>query len=133
MSKTVLARNLPPIDEKADDNWTPAVAAFSEGLAHKVCLNSLKIVYKERTSECFIYDHYSNVKDPKEREKITRRCRAGSKKREEVMREKYVLNSKWMKDLSQSDVEKTKNDWNKWLQDGVAPPVVNGDNMDTTD
>ncbi|KAM0533108.1 hypothetical protein ACHAPP_006274 [Verticillium nonalfalfae] len=133
LQKTVLARNLPPIDEKADDNWTPAVAAFSEGLAHKVCLNSLKIVYKERTSECFIYDHYSNVKDPKEREKITRRCRAGSKKREEVMREKYVLNSKWMKDLSQSDVEKTKNDWNKWLQDGVAPPVVNGDNMDTTD
>ncbi|CRK30742.1 hypothetical protein BN1723_014424 [Verticillium longisporum] len=42
-------------------------------------------------------------------------------------------NSKWMKDLSQSDVEKTKNDWNKWLQDGVAPPAVNGNNMDTTD
>ncbi|KAM0288027.1 hypothetical protein ACHAQH_000095 [Verticillium albo-atrum] len=133
LQKTVLARNLPPIDEKADDNWTPAVTAFAEGLAHKVCLNSLKIVYKEHTSECFIYDHCSNVKDPKEREKIIKRCRAGSKKREEVMREKYILNSKWMKDMSQSDVEKTKNDWNKWLRDGVAPPTVNGDTMDTTD
>lgn len=120
LQKTVLARNLPSTDEKLEDSNVPKAISFVEGLVHKVCLNSLKIVYKEGSEECFVYDQ--TPKDAEERAKRARRIKGMSKKREDKMHEKYILNSKWMKDMSQSGVEKIKDDWNKWLHDGIPPP-----------
>lgn len=129
LQKTVLARNLPSTDDKLDDSNVPKAISYVEGLVHKVCLNSLKIVYKEGTEECFVYDQ--TLKDAGERTRRAYLIHRASKKREEKMREKYILNSKWMKDMSQSDVEKIKDDWSKWLNDGVAPS--GGEAMDTTE
>lgn len=131
LQKTVLARNLPSTDEKAEEGNIPKAVSFTEGLVHKVCLNSLKIIYKEGTGECFVYDQ--TPPDAEERDKQAAKMRAISKKREDKMREKLVLNSSWMKNMSQPDVERYKDGWVKWINEGIPPARSDGAATGTTE
>lgn len=128
LQKTVLARNLPSGEDKSDESQIPKPLTYVEGLAHKICLNSLKIVYKEGTSECFVYDQ--SAKDPEARAKRSQLIKAYRNRRKQKMREKYVLNSKWMKDMSRPHVEKINDEWVQWIENGIPPPTRDGDAMD---
>ncbi|KAL2754998.1 hypothetical protein ACRALDRAFT_2042819 [Sodiomyces alcalophilus JCM 7366] len=130
LQKTVLARNLPAGEDKSDESHIPKPLAFVEGLAHKICLNSLKMVYKEGTSECFVYDQSPNDDEARARRALV--IKAHQNRRKQWMREKYVLNSKWMKDMNRADVEKINDQWVRWIEDGVPPPARDDDAMDTT-
>lgn len=130
LQKTVLARNLPAGEDKSDEGHIPKPLAYVEGLAHKICLNSLKMVYKEGTSECFVYDQSAVDEEARARRALV--IKAHQHRRKQWMREKYVLNSKWMKDMNRADVEKINDQWVRWIEDGVPPPARDDDAMDTT-
>lgn len=130
LQRAVLARNLPSTDADSEDGSTPKPLAYSEGLVLRICLNSTKIVWENGTSEFFIY---STIPDSEEeRAKRKDKLLANRERRDQKFREKLIMNNAWMKNLSQDEVQKVNDNFQKWMKDGTVPPVVEskGDEMD---
>ncbi|KAI0107869.1 hypothetical protein GGR51DRAFT_145759 [Nemania sp. FL0031] len=119
LRKTVLARNLPSSDVDSDDGSAPKPLKYDEGLVLRICLNSNKIVWEKDTSEYFVY----NVapEDEEERKKEEEHAQAVTDHRNQLFREKMVMNNAWMRGLRQDEVQKVNEKFTKWCQDGVAP------------
>lgn len=119
LPKTVLARNLPSNDADSDDGNVPKPIKYDEGLVLQICLNSNKIVWEKNTSEYFVYNLGSG--DEEERKKADERAQAVTDHRQQLFREKMVMNNAWMRGLSQDEVQKENERFQKWIGEGVLP------------
>ncbi|KAI8624228.1 hypothetical protein F5Y19DRAFT_480871 [Xylariaceae sp. FL1651] len=119
LQKTVLTRNLPSNDADSDDGNAPKPIKYDEGLVLRICLNSNKIVWEKDTSEYFIYNIAADGEE--ERKKAEEHAQAVIEHRKQLFREKMVMNNAWMRGLSQDEVQKVNEKFQKWLNDGVAP------------
>jgi paired amphipathic helix protein Sin3a len=119
LQKTVLARNLPSNDADSDDGNAPKPLKYDEGLTLRICLNSNKIAWEKGTSEHFIYN--LDPENEEERIKSEEHAQAVTEHRRQRFREKMVMNNAWMRGLSQDEVQKVNENFQKWLHDGVAP------------
>ncbi|RYP45765.1 hypothetical protein DL768_007941 [Monosporascus sp. mg162] len=133
LQKTVLARNLPSSEVDSDDGEVPKPLKFDEGLVLRICLNSNRIVWEKGTSEFFVYA--TEPDDEEEKAKLEEHTTAVREHREQRFREKMIMNNSWMRGMSQDEVQKANDKFQKWFKDGVTPtPVVgkaeNGDAME---
>ncbi|KAI1375376.1 hypothetical protein F4677DRAFT_422644 [Hypoxylon crocopeplum] len=119
LQKTVLARNLPSADVDSDDGEVPKPLEYHEGLILRICLNSNKIVWEKGTSESFIYA--TEPEEDKDKAAAEEYRRAITEQREQRFREKMVMNNAWMKGMSQDEVQKVNEKFQKWFKDGVSP------------
>ncbi|KAI1806599.1 hypothetical protein F4811DRAFT_510628 [Daldinia bambusicola] len=119
LQKTVLARNLPSTDADSDDGNVPKPLLYKDGLVLRICLNSNKIVWEKDTSEFFIYA--TEPEDEKEKAAAEEYRRAITEHREQRFREKMVMNNAWMRGMSQDEVQKVNESFQKWVKDGVLP------------
>ncbi|KAI1855557.1 hypothetical protein JX266_000422 [Neoarthrinium moseri] len=119
LQKSVLARNLPSSDVDSDDGNVPKPLQFEENLVLRICLNSNKIVWEEGTSEYFIYNTVPEL--PEEKAAADERMSALHEHRDQRFKEKFVMNSPWMRNVNQDEVQKANEKYQNWLKDGVAP------------
>lgn len=124
LQKTVLARNLPSGETDSDDGEVPKPLKYDEGLVLRICLNSNRIVWEKGTSEYFIYA--TNPEDEDEKAKAEEHLSAVKEHREQRFREKMVMNNSWMRGMSQDEVQKGNDKFQKWFKDGVSPTPSNG-------
>ncbi|KAH8682355.1 hypothetical protein BX600DRAFT_41402 [Xylariales sp. PMI_506] len=119
LQKSVLARNLPSSDVDSDDGNVPKPIQFEENLVLRICLNSNKIVWQEGTSEYFIYNTVPEL--PEERTASDERNAAVREHRDQRFRERFLMNSHWMRDVTQEEVQKANEKFQQWTNDGVLP------------
>lgn len=120
MQKVVLTRNLPSGDADSDNDYQPKAIAYKEGLGVKVCLNTAKMMFEKGTSNFFVY----NLAGSSEEDRATRehRSKVISELKNAEFVEKMAMNSPWMANLSQEEVQQAKEDYQKWKDEGVPPP-----------
>lgn len=118
LQKTVLARNLPSSDADSDDGNAPKPLKYEENLALRICLNSYKMVWEKGTSEYFIYAMGPESAEKAEEEKERRATL--TEHRVQTFREKFVMNSPWMRNVTQDEVQKANEKWRTWFKDGPA-------------
>jgi paired amphipathic helix protein Sin3a len=131
LQKVLLERNLPSGANDSDDGFTPKPLVINEGLVLRICLNSSVIKYEGGTSEYFIYNTTPASKD--ERDFNEDKQVFLKEIREEKFREKMVMNSPWMKNMSQEEVQKMNEDYLKWVRDGIQRPTAAKDDVVMTD
>jgi len=117
--RSVLTRNLPSGFDTDSDVSGSALQQrkpmfFSEDLVLRICVNSYQLLYKSPTSEYFIYKAGG---DPDKTVQMT-------ENRNQKFREKYMMNSKWMKNLSQAQVQDVNQGFERWVKDGVLPSAT---------
>lgn len=129
LQKVLLDRNLPSgASGSSDDGFTPKPLAVHEGLVLRICLLSYKIVYEKGTSDYFIYNSAASTDEQPEESKFQEDKQLFLRDlREEKFKEKMVMNSPWMKDMSREEVQKINEDYQKWVKDGVPPPTSQDD------
>lgn len=127
LQKTVLARNLPSSEADSDDGEVPKPLLYNEGLMLRICLNSNKIVWEKDTSEFFIYA--TEPEDDRDKVAKEEHRHAVTEHREQRFREKMVMNNAWMRGMSQDEVQKVNENFQKWFKDGVSPST-NGRDSD---
>jgi paired amphipathic helix protein Sin3a len=117
LTRTVLARNLPSVDD--DEGAIPKPVSFDENLVVSICLKSAQMVWGPGSSEGFRYEH---VPETKEDAKLARdHVRGTAVSRRSKLARKFVMNNAWMKDLSQDEVDKLKGEYKK-LSEGEPEP-----------
>jgi paired amphipathic helix protein Sin3a len=140
LQKVLLERNLPSGagNDASDDGYAPKPLVVHEGLVLRICLLSYKIVYEKGTSDYFIYNTASGRSssaagggalkegeaqqpDFQEEKQVFMR-----ELREERFREKMVMNSPWMKNMSQDRVQQINEEYQRWKDEGPAAPVAEG-------
>ena len=130
LQNPVLPRNLPNSSDVDSENGEPRKAlAYSEGLILRICLNSSKIVYESMSSEFFIYNTQPGT--PEEQTAHQDRLSRRRERRAERVQEKMIMVAPWMKDLSQEEVQRRKDDAKKWFDDGLLPSAAQVEEMDT--
>ncbi|KAI0021174.1 hypothetical protein F4780DRAFT_739408 [Xylariomycetidae sp. FL0641] len=126
LQKTVLARNLPSSETDSDDGNPPKPLKIDESLVLRIDLHSNKIHWEDGTSEYFIYSCEPETED----EKNNARDRASDVRehRDQMFREKFVMNNAWMRGMSQDDVQKMNEKFQNWIKSDTAPTSnVRGD------
>jgi paired amphipathic helix protein Sin3a len=119
MQKVVLTRNLPSGDADSDGDYQPKAISYSEGLVLKICLNTSKLSYAKGTSNYFIYNIDGGSAE--EREEREQRRQLVREVRNQKFTEKMAMNSPWMKNLSQEQVQHAKEAYEKWKTEGIPP------------
>jgi paired amphipathic helix protein Sin3a len=130
MQKVVLARNIPSADADIEDSNIPKAMCFQEDLAVRICINTSLMSWEKGTSEHFVYDKAPKSKQEKDQREEYRK--ALTRHRESKLMSKLVHNNSWMKDMTQDEVQKLNEQWQKWKEDAVIPPKEE-DRMDTTE
>lgn len=120
MHKVVLTRNLPSGDADSDNDYQPKAISYKEGLGVKVCLNTSKIMFEKGTSNYFIYNIAGSSEE--DRAEHAHRSKVISEMRNAQFIEKMAMNSPWMKNLSQEEVQQAKEAYQKWKDEGISPP-----------
>lgn len=138
LHKVVLPRNLPSGDTDFDESShqrKPLV--WDEDLTLRICLNTYRIILKENGSEYFIYTDKELGSGGKP---TLDRLEKATAARNQRFKEKLEMNSKWMKNLSRDEVQKTNDSFQRWIKDGILPgsaeaaiPAVAAEEMDTAE
>jgi len=113
--KSVLTRNLANTEAESESgapSQTRKPLLWSEDLTLRICVNTYRLTYKTGTSEWFVYS--DGKKDEEAAKKTT-------EKRNRRFREKFEMNSKWMENKSQQEVQRTNEGFNRWIAEGVMP------------
>lgn len=119
IQKVLLERNLPSsANDASDDGYVPKPLVVHEGLVLKVCINSYHIVYEPGTLEYFIFDSPPQSQDDRQFHEDKQVFM--KELREEKFNEKFILNSKWMRNMSREDVSKINEDYQNLVK-GPAP------------
>lgn len=119
LQKSVLARNLPSSDVDSDDGNVPKPLQFEENLVLRICVNSNTIGWEKGTAEYFIYNTLPDT--PQELAIAQERASVLTNHRSELFREKFVMNSPWMRNITQDEVQKTNEKYQKWIKEALAP------------
>ena len=112
--RSVLTRNLSPHETDSDSgllSQSRKPLLWAEDLTLRICVNTYRLTYKTGTSEWFVYS--DGVQDEVA-------ARQTTEKRNQRFREKFEMNSRWMENKSQQEVQKTNEDFKKWISDGPA-------------
>lgn len=120
MRKVFLTRNLPSGDTDSDGDGQPKALSNREGLVLKICLNTSTIIYEEGTSNYDVFRLPSGSKE--ELAKRETRLKAITEMRNQSFVEKMAMNSPWMKNLGQEEVQQAKEDYQKWKDEAIPPP-----------
>lgn len=126
LQKVLLERNLPSGANGSDDGYTPKPLVVQEGLVLRICLLSYKIVYEKGTSDYFIYNTLPTLRDGEEPEFQEEKQVFLREMREERFKEKMVMNSPWMKNMSQVQVQQINEEYQRWKDEGVSLPSQKG-------
>ena len=138
--KAVLTRNLPSASDSNSSSAADANAAmlkrlplnYDESLGIKICVNTYRMKFTEGTSEYFIYPSSAvsapsvpKLEDTEAMEGVTSKTAQEvmselTEKRNERFREKFILNSKWKKNLGHEEVSRVNRDFEMWTRDGVV-------------
>lgn len=124
MQKVLLTRNLPSGDADSDGGHQPKSIWYRDGLAMKICVNTCKIIYDKGTSNCAIYHIHG---DSEEEQAKRQQMSEVVENRNQKFIERMAMNSPWMKNLSQEQVQQAKEDYQKWKGEGIPPPQQNDD------
>ena len=128
LQKVLLERNLPS-NANDEDTFLPKPLAVHEGLVLRICLLSYKIVYEKGFEDYFIYNTAS-FGSQDERSFHEDKQVFMKELREEKFKEKMIMNSPWMKNMSREEVQSVNEDYQKWVREAVSPPSAqNGDIM----
>ncbi|MBE3049051.1 hypothetical protein IMZ48_42440 [Candidatus Bathyarchaeota archaeon] len=127
VSKVVLNRNIPSSENDSEDgSGAPKPLSFDENLVVSICLRSAKMVWDAGSAESF---RTSGVL-PATAEGDTAAGAPGdaAKKNASVgrsykLREQFIMNNSWMKDLSQEEVEKQKAGYKGWSEEAADVEV----------
>jgi paired amphipathic helix protein Sin3a len=129
LRKVVLTRNLPSGDTESEDGSSqrkPLV--WAEDLTLRICVNSFKIIYKQPGEEYFIYADKTLGGGA---EGATRkRLQKVEDARNQRFREKFGMNTKWMKGLPHDQVQDINQNFQKWIAGDDAPEVEAADHVD---
>ena len=122
LQKVLLERNL-PVDAKdpSEDGYAPKPLVIHEGLVVRICLNSSKMVFEPGTCDYFVYNtnSFNSVEDRsfhEEKQLFQKELRG------ERLKEKMVTNNFWMKNMSHEEVQKVKDDYQKWKEGEILSP-----------
>ena len=123
MQRSVLPRNLPSGDAESEDGIgqrKPLI--YNESLTLQICVNTAKIIFKQGGSEFFIYGDKPLTWDTEKNTATARlRLQKYEDARNENFREKFVMNSSWMKGLGHDEVQRITADCRNWIDNGVVP------------
>jgi paired amphipathic helix protein Sin3a len=117
LSKVVLTRNLPSGETDSDDGSISRPLSYDEGLVVSICLRSSKMVWGAGSSESFICTKAPPSAEAKAQH--DKKVEMVTKHRAYKLREKFVMNNSWMRNLAQEEVEKQKADYHKWAEEPV--------------
>jgi paired amphipathic helix protein Sin3a len=121
LRKSVLTRNLPSGDtDSEDDSNQRKPLLWVEDLTLRICVNSCKIIYKEPGQEWFIYADTLGGKGDAFKERMEK----VSENRSQRFREKFKMNTPWMRNLSQGQVQRVNEEFDRWIKEGVVPGTV---------
>ncbi|KAK3694685.1 hypothetical protein B0T22DRAFT_78657 [Podospora appendiculata] len=125
LQKVLLERNLPSnTKDSPEDEYAPKPLVISEGLVVRICLNSSKMVFEKGTSDYFIYNtnSFSSQEDRRfhEEQQVFQ-----TELRSERLKEKMVTNNAWMKGMSHEEVQKAKDEFQKWKDGDILSPQQN--------
>lgn len=127
MQKAVLTRNLAWAE--ADSENQPKAVSYHEGLVLKICLNTSKIIYDNFTSNYFVYNVGGGSEEAVKRQLKRRVIRESKNQR---FLERMSMNSPWMKNLSQEEVQQAKEDYRKWKDEGIPPQSADDEQMEAS-
>lgn len=116
--KSVLTRNLANNENESDSglpNQSRKPLLWAEDLTLRICVNTYRLTYKTGTSEWFVYS------DGKRDEAA---AKATTEKRNQRFREKFEMNSRWMENKSQQEVQKTNEEFKKWVSEEISPAAT---------
>ncbi|KAM7222577.1 hypothetical protein V8F06_002071 [Rhypophila decipiens] len=121
LQKVLLERNLEAKDA-ADDAYTPKPLISHEGLILRICLNSSKMVFTEGTSDYHMYDTAKASMTQEERDYLEQKRETQRAWRGEEFTKKMVNVNQWMKGLSHEEVQRVKDNYQKWKEGELLAP-----------
>lgn len=122
LQKPLLERNLPPdVKESSDDSEAHKPIHAQEGLVVRICLNSYKMVFEKDTSDCFLYNRESF--DSQEDRKFHEEKQVfQTELRNDHLKDKLITNNLWMRGLSHEEVQKMKDDYQRFTEGELSSP-----------
>lgn len=118
LRKSVLTRNIPSSETDSDDGFNPPKPrGYKEDLTLRICVNTYKIIYKAPGQEYYIYANSVGNEAESAKEKLEK----VRENRTQRFHEKFKMNTAWMKDMTQGQVQKINEDFEKWMKEGVIP------------
>ncbi len=122
LHRTLLFRNLPAgvRDAASEEVEIRKAIAYDEDMTLRICLNSLKVAFDKNTMEYFIYNAKSfaaqSDRPYDEDQQLFQKEFRG-----ERQQEKMVMNNRCMKGMSQEEVQKANEEYQKWSKEGDQP------------
>lgn len=122
ITKVLLNRNLDKDIDVEGMIVQPKALAFNEELPLRICVNTYKMLYQYPGSEYFIYTDNSLSTDPKTKVSTAReRLHKVEAIRTQRFKEKFEMNTPWMKNLDHDEVSKITMEFKKWTEEGIPP------------
>lgn len=123
LQKVVLERNLPSdAKDSTEDGYSPKPLHSKEGLVTRICLYSSKMVFVPGTSDCHMYN--ATTFNSQEDKSFHEDKQVFQKEmRDERLKEKMVTNNSWMKGLSHEEVQRVKDEYQKWKEGEILSPT----------
>ncbi|KAK1757352.1 hypothetical protein QBC47DRAFT_375755 [Echria macrotheca] len=120
LQKSVLERNLPSdVKDTFEEGLAQKRIHINEGLVVRICLNSYKMVFEKGTCDSFVFD--KRLEAPEEYALNQEKQRFLHDIREERLKDKWVTNNPWMKGMSHEEVQKMKDEYEKWKGGALLP------------
>lgn len=119
-NSVVKLRNMPQSDShstsSADENKRGPMN-YDESLEIRICVNSYKFIYSPHTADWHAYSHEKGRLASDKADQLR-------SQRNDRFKEKFVMNNKWMRGMSQSQVENQNKRFDSWIKEGVLPGFV---------
>ncbi|KAK0729010.1 hypothetical protein B0T21DRAFT_413119 [Apiosordaria backusii] len=128
LQKVLLERNLPSDAKDSDDGYSPKPLVYSENLIVRTCLNSYKMVFEKGTSDCAVYSTDSAKEVDVDGDEQAAQAQFSAELRGEKIKERLLINNQWMKGHSHDEVQKSKDDFQRWM-DGEASTLETSDDV----
>lgn len=127
LQKVLLERNLPSdAKDSSDEGFSPKPLVYSENLIVRTCLNSYKMVFEQGTSDCAVYSTDSAREVEVDGDEDAAQAMFSAELRGEKIKERLLINNQWMKGHSHDEVQRSKDDFQRWM-DGVVGGVDGGE------
>ncbi|KAK5663762.1 hypothetical protein OQA88_4193 [Cercophora sp. LCS_1] len=122
LQKPLLERNLPSdVKESSDDGDAHKPIHVQEGLVVRICLNSYKMVFEKETSDCFLYNRQS-FDSQEDRKFHDDKQVFQTELRSDRLKDRIITNNSWMKGLSHEEVQKIKDDFQRFKEGELSSP-----------
>ncbi|KAK0730356.1 hypothetical protein B0H67DRAFT_638870 [Lasiosphaeris hirsuta] len=122
LQKVLLERNLPSdAKDSSEDGYAHKPLIVHEGLIVRICLNSSKMVFEKGTNDYFMYNTNS-FESQEDRSYYEEKQIFQTELRGDRLKDKMITNNLWMKGLSHEEVQKVKDEYQKWREGEILTP-----------